>query len=190
MIRLCNELFLYHGSYLEVPQIDLAKCSGGLDFGQGFYLTSSLRQAMDFIPASVKKNIRRNRIPKDFRLEDGCVSVYRFHAQPELFIHYFDDADAEWLHFVASNRDTTLFSELLRKYSTVDIIGGKVADDATALVLNEYIAGTYGKPGSLRADRFTIEELETNRLKDQYCFRSRQAVDSLEFVRSVRYGEE
>lgn len=30
---------LFHGSYVEVPFIDLNKCKQGLDFGRGFYVT-------------------------------------------------------------------------------------------------------------------------------------------------------
>lgn len=55
MIELPNEILLYHGSYMEVPDIDLSKCSDGLDFGKGFYLTTSFEQALDYIPATVKK---------------------------------------------------------------------------------------------------------------------------------------
>lgn len=32
---------LYHASYVEIPNIDLSKCSDGKDFGHGFYVTSS-----------------------------------------------------------------------------------------------------------------------------------------------------
>lgn len=41
MIHLTDGMILYHGSYTEVSEIDLSKCRAGLDFGQGFYLTSS-----------------------------------------------------------------------------------------------------------------------------------------------------
>ena len=41
MIRLPDDGILYHGSYIEVSQIDLSKCKYGLDFGKGFYVTSA-----------------------------------------------------------------------------------------------------------------------------------------------------
>ena len=31
---------VYHGSYTQIEEIDLAKCEIGKDFGQGFYVTS------------------------------------------------------------------------------------------------------------------------------------------------------
>ena len=187
MIRLPEDGILYHGSYLEVSRIDLSKCRAGLDFGKGFYLTSSLKQAVSYIPASVRKAQRRGWIPESFSTSDGRVSVFRFEPNPNLFIHIFDEADEEWLHFTACNRNPSLFPELYRKYQSVDTIGGKVADDITALTLNNYVSGTYGEPGTIRADRTAIDLLEVENLKDQFCFRTVEAVKALRFIRSDRY---
>lgn len=189
MIRLPQDGILYHGSYTEVSHIDLSQCRSGLDFGKGFYVTSSLKQAVSYIPASVRKAKRRGLLADDFSESDGRVSVYQLQPDPNLFIHCFDDADEEWLHFVACNRSRELFPELRKKYAAVDIIGGKVADDQTAITLNNYVAGAYGTPGTVRADRTAIELLEPERLQDQFCFRTTEAVCSLIFVRSERYAD-
>ena len=188
MIRIPENGILFHGSYTEVIQVDLALCRYGLDFGKGFYLTSSLEQAVSYIPASVRKAKRRGILPDNFKEADGKVSVFQFRPDPNLFIHCFDEADEEWLHFAACNRNRYLFPELRKKYVLVDIIGGKVADDQTAITLNNYVSGAYGIPGTERADRMAIELLEADRLKDQFCFRTQEAVASLSFVRSERYG--
>ena len=105
-----------------------------------------------------------------------------------LFIHCFEDADEELLHFAAYNRSPDLFPELRKKFALVDIIGGKVADDQTAITLNNYVSGAYGVPGTDRADHTAIELLEADRLKDQFCFRTKEATASLVFIRSDRYG--
>lgn len=39
-------MILYHGSNLEIMEIDFAKCKPHKDFGKGFYLTSIKSQAM------------------------------------------------------------------------------------------------------------------------------------------------
>ena len=188
MIRLPEDGILYHGSYIAVKSIDLSVCRNGLDFGKGFYLTSSMQQVVSYVPSSVRKAKRRGLIPESFKENDGVVSVFHFNPDAQLFIHCFEDADTEWLHFAACNRSRELFPELRRKYSTVDIIGGKVADDQTAITLNNYISGAYGEPGSIRADRTAIELLEPERLKDQFCFRTLDAIAALEFIRGDRYG--
>lgn len=57
MIELQDGMLLYHGSYIGIPEIDLNRCFGGLDFGRGFYLTSSYEQAYNYVQLSVRKAI-------------------------------------------------------------------------------------------------------------------------------------
>lgn len=40
-----------------------------------------------------------------------------------------------------------------------------------------------------KADKIAIEKLLPNRLKDQFCFRTQDAVNHLEYIRSDRYGD-
>lgn len=188
MLKLSDGMLLYHGSYMEVKHVDLRKCKNGLDFGHGFYVTSSFEQANNFVPSAVRKAILTRKVPKDFSVNDGKINVYRFHADPNLLIHYFDEADVNWLHFVATNRDNSLFPKLIEKFKTTDIIGGKVADDNTARTLTFYTQGDWGVPGTPETDSLTLKTLLPNRLKDQFCFRTLDAIGSLEFVRSESYG--
>jgi len=189
MIDLSNETILYHGSYIAVPEIDLSFCNPGLDFGRGFYLTTSYEQAASFVVNSVKRNIRAGKIPKDFNVDDGCISIFKYHSNPVLRVELFQEANLDWLHFVATNRNHRLFPELYDRLKDHDIIGGKIADDDTSRVLNAYVTGLYGVPGSDLADAFTVQSLLPNRLEDQYCFRTDKAIMALEFLGSVCYGD-
>ena len=36
---------VYHGSYMEINEIDLSKCKPNKDFGSGFYVTKYKKQA-------------------------------------------------------------------------------------------------------------------------------------------------
>lgn len=189
MLTLQDGDFLYHGSYIAVPEIDLSKCNSGLDFGKGFYVTTSYEQARSFVPNSIRRNIRAGVISGQFCIADGRVSVYRFHAAKHLNIRIFDDANKDWLHFVAANRDKTLFPALLTKFENIDIVGGKIADDNTSRVLAGYVTGLFGNPGSETTDAFVIQSLLPNRLSNQFCLRTPTAIGALEFIRSDRYGE-
>ena len=189
MIELKDEMLLFHGSYTAIPDINLAACNRGLDFGQGFYLTSSYEQACSYVPLAVKKAKRLGRLSADFAIEDGQVSIFKFHYDPNLLIHYFQDANQEWLHFVSGNRNPQLFPALLKKYETADIVVGKIADDQTARTLQQYINEYFGVPGTPEADRDAIRMLLPNRLEAQFCFRTMDAVKSLEFIRGDRYGD-
>ena len=53
-----------------------------------------------------------------------------------------------------------------------DIIGGKIANDATNATIVAYMSGTFGKIGTEDADRICISLLLPERLKNQYCFRT------------------
>lgn len=68
-----------------------------LDFGVGFYTTTSYEQAERW----AKIKMRRN------NMNIGYVSAYEFDlekAEQELRIRRFDVADEEWLTFVVDNR--------------------------------------------------------------------------------------
>ncbi len=188
-MKLSDNILLYHGSYIEIPFIDLKKCSNGLDFGKGFYVTSSFKQALKYIPSAVKKNIRRGILPNDFDIKNARVSIYKLHLKDDLLVHYFEEANIDWLHYVASNRNNMLFEKFKASLESIDIIGGKIANDNTALVLNAYVNGDYGLPGTERTDKFTIESLLPNKLENQFCFKTLKAINALEFVESEPYGK-
>lgn len=190
MIELTDGIILYHASYMEIQNIDLNRCKKGLDFGRGFYTTSSYQQAYNYVPQAIKKyNFQRPDGTPELAVNDGRINIYKLHLDPNLFVHCFNGADSNWLHFVVANRDNSLFPELLRKLESTDIIGGKIADDNTRRTLVDYIAHAYGVPGTNRADQLALEMLMPNRLKDQFCFRTIDAIKSLEFVRSECYGD-
>lgn len=185
MLILNNEMLLYHGSFTPVSQIKLNKCKQGKDFGRGFYVTSSYKQAQSFVPLSINKQISEGNLSADSSV--GYISVYRLHLTREIQIHTFPDADKNWLHFVAANRRKVLFPEIKKQYAAFDIIGGKIANDRTARTLQLYTSGAYGIPGSVEADNIAIQTLLPNRLEDQFCFCSEKAILALEFIRSDRY---
>ena len=66
MLTLTDGMLLYHGSFTQVSQIDLDKCKAGKDFGRGFYVTSSYKQAQNFVPLSVNKQVKEGKLPALF----------------------------------------------------------------------------------------------------------------------------
>lgn len=187
MIGFPDDGLFYHGSYTEVKDIDLGMCRPGLDFGRGFYLTTSYGQAMDFVGKSIGKAKNQGIIPDSYLESDGRVSVFMYQQDPKLSIKCFTEADIDWLHFVACNRNGSLFPELKEKYAYTDIIYGKIANDQTARTLNNYVVGIYGEPGNERTDQFVIDLLKPNKLENQFCFRTEKAVKALSFIRSDAY---
>ena len=69
MIELKDGFVLYHGSYCEVKDLDLAKCAKRKDFGQEFYLTTSKEQAESFLRTSIAKAIATEQLKRDRSLD-------------------------------------------------------------------------------------------------------------------------
>ncbi|WP_172135916.1 DUF3990 domain-containing protein [Adlercreutzia sp. ZJ473] len=185
MLALPDGLVLYHGSYARVEDVDLARCAPGRDFGQGFYLTTDYEQARSFVALSVRKH----KADTGEEVHGGYVSMFKV-TEPNLLQFYaFEDADENWLHFVAANRRNDLFSCLVSHYADFDVIAGKVANDQTARTLQLYVSEAFGKPGTEAADQLAVAALMPNRLSDQYCFRTPKAARCLMFEGSDRYDE-
>lgn len=182
MQRLTDGMVLYHGSYCEIRVPVLSRCAGYKDFGRGFYLTTDKEQAERFIGTALRKARSQGVIRED--QDYGVLSTFEFHPEKHLREYIYRDADAEWLHCIVGHRKGQTFPELVYEMQRYDIIGGKIADDSTNFTIMAYLAGTYGTVGSKDADAFCISRLLPERLKDQYCFRTEDALKSIIFAGS------
>jgi hypothetical protein len=68
--------------------------------------------------------------------------------------------------------------------TSYDVISGKIANDNTNATILAYMGNVYGSMGSEQADAICISLLLPERLQDQFCFRSANALSKLEFVKS------
>lgn len=180
MLELKNGLILYHGSYCEVRQPNLSKCAKRKDFGQGFYLTTSKKQAESFLKTSIIKALATGMINENQKF--GYVSIYELNLSYQLKTHIFENADINWLHCIAAHRKKKLFLSVEQEMENYDVIVGKIADDATNATLTAYLAGAFGTVGEKEADDFCIKQLLPNKLENQYCFKTKEAIECLKFV--------
>ncbi len=171
---------LYHGSYIVVDKPDLSQCRKGKDFGQGFYLTTSKAQAIKFVKTSIKKAISDKIISAD--TATGYISMYKSKTIDGLKVFEFTNADSEWLHCVIAHRKLGSVAGEIEKYKDFDIISGKIANDTTNTVITAYMDGLYGEVGSDSADRIAIGFLEPDNLKDQICYRTQKAIETLKYL--------
>ena len=97
-------MIIYHGSTDLVKEPEIRMGDTFLDFGVGFYTTTSYDQAERCAW------IRMRRENKD----TGYVAIYEFDyeaAKEETVIRKFETADMEWLLFVVNNRRGVPFAE-------------------------------------------------------------------------------
>ena len=127
---------LYHGSNIKVQKPQILISDRKLDFGTGFYLTSSLEQAERW--AELTADRRGTGKP--------TISVYEFDETKlaELKILKFEKANKKWLDFVVANRDNAVDDQ---KW---DIVIGPVANDRTMPVIRLFIAKVYTAAEALR----------------------------------------
>lgn len=153
-------MILYHGSDVEVKEPILLKVQRELDFGKGFYTTSDLEQAARWAERTAKRRGESNAFVTVYEVNEDELKNIRLLS--------FDSPNVEWLNFVVKNRKGEYIA------GDWDIISGPVADDQTAQVIDLYLEGAYDEEEAIR--RFL-----TQRLKDQYTFKTNEALKLLIF---------
>lgn len=158
---------LYHGSNVIVaePRILPPRPGHTLDFGTGFYATTSIEQAQRWVGLRQKRG----------EITDGFVSCYEIEdeilSRPDLNCLAFPTADSDWLNFVMGNRDGLIPDH------GYDIVSGPVANDRV------YATLTLFEIGQLDIDE-TIRRLKTYALVDQLLFHTGKAIKFLHFTGS------
>jgi hypothetical protein len=125
---------VYHGSYLEIFDIDLTKCQANKDFGQGFYVTKFPTQAEKWAKIIARKHRTKNFVT-EFTFYERAFEDERYK------ILRFEDYSEQWLDFVVLNRDPST-QKSQHKY---DIVEGPIADDKIANQIDNYLDGLISK---------------------------------------------
>lgn len=153
---------LYHGSTIDIVQIDLAKSRPNKDFGRGFYLSADYQQAW--------------RMGEFKALTEGgkpVMNTYLFDehllTSGELRVLTFEGYTREWAEFIFLNRNSRQ-SESVHDY---DIVYGPIANDRVGVQIGKYEAG------DITLDQF-LENLKYMKgITFQYYFGTERALEKL-----------
>ena len=158
-------MILYHGSSVEVKEPQLLKIQRALDFRRGFYTTSDMEQASRW----AKRTATR------LGQEQSFVSIYELNDDNLLSLRIlrFDKPDNDWLRLVVANRKGNVYT------NEWDLICGPVANDQTMPVIDLFLEGMYDEDE-------TIKRLLPQKLKDQYTFKTQDALKLLRFREVIR----
>lgn len=154
---------LFHGSNMEVIKPIIRPNLRALDFGAGFYLTSSDAQATKWAKAVTRRRRKGIATLNSYELSDDYAD--------ELRVLKFEMANGEWLDYVVKNR-----KELITE-NIYDLVIGPVANDSTLPVIDNYMDGKYDKEEA-------VKRLLSQNLIDQYAFLTPKALSFLKFERS------
>lgn len=151
---------LYHGSLEVVSEPRIITPNRTLDYGRGFYTTTSYEQAEQWV--------RRRRGTQH---SVGYVNVYELAdiLPEEIKQLRFDTPTEEWVDFVMRNRTERGFEH------SFDIVYGPVANDRVYAAFALYESNLLDKEGLIR-------ELRTYELVDQYLFHTEQSLQHLTFI--------
>lgn len=155
---------LYHGSIdcVESPEIRIPNRT--LDYGAGFYLTSSHEQAKNWVRRKFKGSV-----------VSGWLNVYEYNSdtESELSVLSFDKPDEQWLDFVMANR---MDKNFIHSY---DIVKGPVVDDRVYASFALYEAGLLNKEA-------LITELKAYKLVNQILLHTEVALKSIQFIKAEK----
>ena len=119
-------MILYHGSLEIVEQPLIREANRPLDFGTGFYTTTSLQQARRWVILRMEQN----------NAKVGYINI--------LHTRHFRSANEAWVDFVHANRTVQDYNH------DYDIVTGPVANDNVYLSFNLYESGIITKRELIR----------------------------------------
>lgn len=151
---------LYHGSIDIVAVPEIREPNRTLDYGKGFYLTSSAQQAEAWV---------RRKLKDDITL--GYVNTYEYDENMEAMFEtlVFELPDEAWLDFVMANRMNPDFKH------NYDIVKGPVANDRVYAAFALYEAGLLDK-------HELINELRAYKLVNQTLIHTERALESVKWI--------
>ena len=152
---------IYHGSIEMVECSKIRESNRTLDYGQGFYTTTSYEQA----EAWVRRRMNEKRTSR------GYVCAYELDesALQNLKTLIFEQPTEEWVDFVMKNRTQKGYVH------DFDIVYGPVANDRVYAAFALYEGGLINKQA-------LIAELKAYKLVDQYLFHTEKALQTLTFI--------
>jgi hypothetical protein len=150
---------LYHGSLEIVEKPQILQANRPLDFGTGFYTTTSLQQARRWVKLRMEQS----------QASVGFINIYEYTPKRDLRTRLFRSANEAWVDFVHANRTIQDYNH------DYDIVTGPVANDNVYLSFNLYESGIITK-------RELIRRLKTYKLVDQLLFHTERSLDTLKYV--------
>lgn len=157
-------MILYHGSNIEIKDIDLSKSKVGKDFGCGFYLSADREQALELARKKTEQVGFGTPIVNPFEYDEKASEV--------LNVLTFDAYTKEWAEFVLMNRKNRTRVQA-HEY---DIVIGPIANDAVGLQIRRLTSGL------IDMEKFLNELKYMRGVTFQYFFANEKAITCLKRI--------
>lgn len=154
---------VYHGSDVEICEVDLSRSLMYKDFGPGFYVSADEKQARAFAKYKADR--------PSSSTHQAVVSVFEFDeaslADGSLKVMRFDNYSEAWIDFIAEYRG--------KEGTDYDVVIGPIANDDVRTQFAQYTMGEITKAQLL-------ESLKYKRVTYQYCFKTEVAISKLKRI--------
>ncbi|MGC4130009.1 MAG: DUF3990 domain-containing protein [Bergeyella sp.] len=155
---------LYHGGIVEIETPKILDNQRLVDFGKGFYTTTSKEQAENWALIKKKREEKQEAFVCEYEIDDNVFQ------NPKYKILNFEKADEQWLDFVMKNRKEHYFHGF-------DIVKGAVANDNLYTVIRLFETGILNKTE-------TISRLKVHKLFDQISFHNTEILKELKLIKT------
>lgn len=152
---------LYHGSLEIVSNPEIRTSNRTLDYGMGFYTTTSFEQAEAWVKRRIKEKNTDKGYINEYEFDKGVLDKFNSLI--------FENPTDEWVDFVMANRTN---KDFIHSY---DIVYGPVANDRVYAAFALYEGGLLDK-------QTLIAELKVYKLVDQFLFHTKEALRAIIFI--------
>lgn len=157
-----NNMILFHGSKNGIEgKLTIEKSNEKKDFGKGFYLGESVKQAVSFVS----------------NYHNSLLYIIELKNIDKLNIKYFD-VSKEWMILVAYYRgkidaylNSNYLKNLIDSIKNIDVIVAPIADNSMYSIINDFIEGSI-------TDEQCIHALSANRLGKQVVILNDKTLDN------------
>ncbi len=156
-------MILYHGSNVEIGQIDLTISKVGKDFGCGFYLSADKEQARELAERKTEQLGVGTPTLNAYEFDMDCLN------DAGLCVLEFQSYSKEWAEFVLMNRR----NRTRMPSHPYDIVIGPIADDAVGYQIRRFVSGL------IDMDKFLSELKYMKGQTMQYFFGTEKAIRCL-----------
>ena len=125
-------MILYHGSNIEISQIDIDKGRKGKDFGKGFYLSEDIKQAEKMASLTTFRQGKGVPVVSKFMFDESILN-----GKSDIKIKQFGGYTIEWAEFILLNRNNNTNIQA----HDYDIVIGAMADDQIYNYISDYMDG-------------------------------------------------
>ena len=156
-IKQCCMKILYHGTDKKFRNFNFSFAKPNKDFGKGFYLTSDLKQAIEW--ANIKN--RSNHYVMAYELDEELLK--------NLSIHELLCYNTEWLDYIVKCRIES-FEE------KCDLVFDRIADSLRGEEIASLLRRYWIKDVS---SEYVLEKIKWGSQNDQWCFKTSKALSVL-----------